>query len=58
MQAKFEWTVIIGEMAKKQERNDDELLLLFQGMNVSGNNESAKNIKKKAAMQPPVQRNI
>ncbi|WP_161556987.1 hypothetical protein [Paenibacillus amylolyticus] len=39
---------MIGEMAKKQERNDDKLLLLFQGMNVSGNNESAKNLKKKS----------
>lgn len=29
---------MIDEMAKKQERNDSELLLLFQGINVSDNN--------------------
>ncbi len=33
---------MIGEMAKKQERNELELLLLFQGMNVSGNNVLSK----------------
>jgi len=33
---------MIGEMAKKQEQNEFELLLLFQGINVSGNNALSK----------------